>query len=101
MVGDEGGRGTRDGPKRTMRDRGRAFDPSKPVRPPARCCYVECPICQGERWVCESHPLTRWDACCGDCGVPCQCNPAGTMPPAFTACECAGPSDSMDFRSAT
>lgn len=42
---------------------------------------ADCPICGGDGWVCDAHPLTKWGTCCGEPGVPCRCNPAEKMPP--------------------
>ncbi len=41
-----------------------------------------CKTCDGERWVCESHPDQPWNGgdleCCGGAGIPCaDCNPCG------------------------
>lgn len=40
---------------------------------------TECPICNGERWVCENHPSQPWlggnAKCCGGAGAPCNCSP--------------------------
>lgn len=45
---------------------------------------MTCPICNGERWLCEAHPLSPWSQCdCGEPGIPCRCNPAEDMPPGF------------------
>lgn len=43
---------------------------------------VECPICEGEGHVCETHPDKVWDASAdGGCecgaGMPCKCTPYG------------------------
>ena len=50
-----------------------------------------CPICKGERWVCENHPNQPWNASGCECGAgePCRiCNPCTrdnppAMPPGF------------------
>lgn len=38
----------------------------------------DCSTCEGEGWVCDSHPNVAWysgQGCpCGDCGAPCECN---------------------------
>ena len=37
-----------------------------------------CPICKGEGWVCEDHPLEKWNDGLTGCqlpGAPCKCNP--------------------------
>ena len=55
----------------------------------------ECERCQGEAWVCESHPEMPWregqdlKGCICDAGIPCpDCNPCDQhnpprMPPGF------------------
>ena len=43
-----------------------------------------CANCDGEDWVCESHPEVPWtdgDGCCGAPGMPCKCNPEAMPPP--------------------
>jgi hypothetical protein len=57
---------------------------------------AKCQRCDGEGWVCESHPDKPWReghdfrGCVCDAGVPCKdCNPsdqynAPRMPPGFT-----------------
>lgn len=38
-----------------------------------------CPVCQGEGWICENHPDTAWGDglnCCGGAGAPCRCTVA-------------------------
>jgi hypothetical protein len=42
-----------------------------------------CPICRGERWMCEEHELTPHPCLCKGPYVPCRCNPAEDMPPDF------------------
>jgi hypothetical protein len=47
----------------------------------------ECPICKGDRFVCENHPRLAWPSEC-ECGAgdPCPvCNPVGmpAMPENF------------------
>ena len=37
-------------------------------------CDASCPVCGGDRWVCEDHPNVPWqdgDGCCGGGGAPC------------------------------
>lgn len=37
-------------------------------------CDDTCPVCHGDRWVCEDHPNKPWrdgDGCCGGAGMPC------------------------------
>jgi hypothetical protein len=58
-----------------------------------------CSICGGALWVCEAHPEVPWidgKACCGEPGIPCQCNPDERMPPGFvvTCASRPGGSDS-------
>ena len=43
----------------------------------AKLTDPNCPICQGEGWVCEDHPTQRWydgHGCCGGPGMPCKCS---------------------------
>jgi hypothetical protein len=40
---------------------------------------TDCPLCRGELWVCEAHPLTPFEDCCGEPGIPCRCNPTEKM----------------------
>lgn len=43
-----------------------------------------CPKCHGDGWCCEAHPDRPWldgKGCCGEPGVPCECNPEGRNPP--------------------
>lgn len=50
---------------------------------------MTCMTCNGEGWVCENHPLNKWDEgdqeCCGGAGMPCRCNKA--EPPLNFMCE--------------
>jgi hypothetical protein len=57
-----------------------------------------CPICEGEGWVCEVHPLTSWTCGCGGPGIPCRCNPAQKMPPGFRTLSSVSDND-LDQRS--
>lgn len=41
---------------------------------------MPCPICNGERWLCEEHELTPFPCACGGPYLPCRCNPAEDMP---------------------
>ena len=56
-----------------------------------------CPLCQGERWVCEQHPERPWphlvqtleqgphEDCAGP-GDPCPaCNPDAELPPGWVS----------------
>lgn len=41
---------------------------------------MNCPICEGEMWVCENHHNTPWSKCdCGGAGCNCVCNPNGEV----------------------
>ena len=42
---------------------------------------MDCPVCNGARWLCEEHELTPYPCQCGGPYVPCRCNPAEDMPP--------------------
>jgi hypothetical protein len=51
------------------------------------CVRRAVPICKGELWVCEVHPLVPWYGgtmeCCDGPAVPCRCNLTSRMPPGF------------------
>lgn len=40
--------------------------------------FTLCRRCNGEGWVCESHPTKAWNGgdpeCCEGAGMPCVCN---------------------------
>jgi hypothetical protein len=46
-----------------------------------------CPVCKGERWVCEDHKDKPWnnEGCMCSAGVPCICNRGEIVenPPGF------------------
>lgn len=48
---------------------------------------MTCPVCKGERWVCENHPGQPWspEGCRCGAGDPCVCNqgPEVLNPPGF------------------
>ena len=45
---------------------------------------MNCDICNGELWTCESHFNESWPDCgCPAPGVPCVCNPDADLPPGF------------------
>lgn len=56
-----------------------------------------CPKCCGEGWVCEAHTHVPWfdgKGCCGEPGVPCECNPERENPPGFkVTCEIDPPAE--------